>query len=319
MPFTPPKGAEGCRVEWFYLYGERPTQKFLSKRQIVVKELLGVFKLLRHFGSLRNAAVYAVGGQWSCLLVHRLFGPLLGNAHFYYRNFYLHSLGEKKAVKRVLSALLNRKNITLLVQTPGEEEYFRNLSAKPEIIFYPYCDDTMLGEMKAESPKGDSEGYVFTGGYTNRDYELMAEVARMMPGEKFVIVKSKLNGNVDFPSNVEVHSDIDPEEFKRLLQGSKVVVVPLKEDVGASGQMLCLQAMRCAKPIVYANVSAISYYFTPSSGYPYEIGNAQSLHCALQDALSEKLPDAGANAQRISMKYTRSAEREMIARALGLQ
>ena len=106
----------------------------------------------------------------------------------------------------------------------------------------------------------------------------MLQLAKTNAKRRFLFVASKLNKGLNsLPSNVELKRDVSPQEFGKLMEGASIVVVPLKEDVGSSGQMLCIQSMRYHKPIVYTDVSSINYYFTETSGIPYEIGSLDSL------------------------------------------
>ena len=238
------------------------------------------------------------------MLFLRLFRGVLGrDTHLYLYNFYLHSLGNNRHVKRILRFLMNNDRLTLIAQTPGEKDYYRKLSKKINLEFVPYCSDV---EERQNTVSLD-EGYIFTGGYTNRDYPLMMQLAERMPERKFLFVASKLNGAFDrMPKNVELRRDVSPQEFADLMAGAAIVVAPLKEDVGSSGQMLCIQAMRYHKPIVYTNVSSISYYFAPDSGMPYEIGNIDSLHQAVTTVTADAdlARTMGDNAYRESKKYT---------------
>lgn len=146
----------------------------------------------------------------------------------------------------------------------------------------------------------------------------MADLAKQFPTERFVFVMSKLNKSIAFPDNVSVYNDISSDKFQELLSKAKIVVIPLKEDVGSSGQMLCIQAMRNAKPIVYCNVSSISYYFTPQSGYPYELGNIDSLRSSVKDAIAGNISQAGQNAFNESLQFTKKREKAMIEHILDL-
>lgn len=198
---------------------------------------------------------------------------------------------------------MNNKNITLIVQTPNEKNYYKTISRKIRIEFVPYCSDFI-------SPKSTSkqtESYIFTGGYTNRDYELIRKLANEFPKEKFVIIASKLNKDCDsMPSNILIEKEVPNNKFEEILSKATTVIVPLKEDVGSSGQMLCISAMRNRKPIIYTNVSSINYYFTSTSGYPYQIGDIDSLKLALSKCLNDKNKAKlfGENAYKESLKYT---------------
>lgn len=135
----------------------------------------------------------------------------------------------------------------------------------------------------------------------------MTSLARSKPDIRFMFVVSNLNKEIgDLPSNVTLKRNVSAEEFANLMEGAAIVVVPLKEDVGSSGQMLCLQAMRYHKPIVYANVSSINYYFTKESGIPYKLGDLLSLTEALESLLDDEAQakKIGDKAFEESLRYT---------------
>ncbi len=248
--------------------------------------------------------------------VFRLFNTLLGTeTRLYLYNFYLHRLGNNKYVKSFLSFLLNTNRLTLILQSPSEFDYYRNLSKKVRLEFVPYCSDIEQQENDVKL----NDGYIFSGGYSNRDYSLMIELAKRMPDRQFVFVASKLNNDLyDIPSNVLVKKDIAIEDFSKLLRKAAIVVIPLKEDVGSSGQMLCLQAMRYHKPIVYTNISSINYYFTDKSGIGYKIGDLNSLIASVKTILQNDdiARDMGNMAFNESLKYTNTNCMKMIDRII---
>ncbi len=221
-------------------------------------------------------------------------------------------------MKRVLAFLLNNERVNIIVQTPKEKDYFETMSCKVRVDFVPYCSDSF------PSATNSKEGeYIFSGGYTNRDYKLVACVARMFVNEKFVVVASHLNNDTDdMPANVTVHKDIPSQEFYDLLAGARIVIVPLREDVGSSGQMLCLATMRYRKPIIYTDVSSINYYFSsPGAGVPYKIGDAHSLADALRLCLEnpEVCEDCGNNAYEESRKFTVKECFREVAQMMGYE
>lgn len=302
---------EGYAVKRFFL-GKRPKVKFPSKKDIVKGEMKGTLKILSHFRFFKNAKIYCTGGQFAAMLVSRLFGWALGKEHhLYLHNFYLHSLGNNRWVQRALRFLMNNRKLTLMAQTPGEIAFYRKLSDKMELQFVPYCSD-VKERQNTMSVRG---GYVFTGGYTNRDYGIMTRLAKRKPEVSFMFVASNLNKDIgDLPPNVTLKRNVPTEEFANLMEKAAIVVVPLKEDVGSSGQMLCLQAMRYHKPIVYADVSSINYYFTKESGIPYKLGDLQSLSDAVDSLLDDetRAKEMGDKACEESWKYTSMNSMKMI-------
>lgn len=142
----------------------------------------------------------------------------------------------------------------------------------------------------------------------------MTELARTLPAQHFTFVVSHLNNVGDMPQNVRLLSDIPPEQFRDELARSEIVVVPLRDDVGSSGQMLCLQAMQLGKPIVYSDVSSIAYYFTPQSGIPYTKGDLNSLKKAVERLVQSKTEREakGKQAQERSKRFTNDVRLQMI-------
>lgn len=287
---------------------------FPSKIKLLFDELICFIKLLLKFRFFRNKKVLCQGGQLSFFFMNRLFGYLLGKEfHLYVYNFYLHALGEKRIVKQILKYFLNSKKITLIVQSPGEVEYYKNLSNKCSVIFTPYCQDV---DNNTESfVLNPPQNYIFSGGYTNRDYPLIIECAKAFPNICFVLVVSHLNLN-DFnetiPSNVILYKDTDKELFYSIMKGAWAVIVPLKDDVGASGQMLCLGAMGLSKPIIYTDVSSINYYFKAdiNCGIPYQISDLNSLIQSINTLIrydEREIKNIGENAYNNYIeKYTRN-------------
>lgn len=269
--------ARGFEVETFSFY-PAPADSFRSKPQLVALYMRTLFKLAWRFPRYRNGRVFCSGGHYAWMAMTRLFGFFLGaEYHLYLWNFYIHGLGKKPAIRKILQILLNSDRITVIAQSPGDVEYFARLSRNAP-LFVPYCeDDYRVPTNRDLVTEGD---YLFAGGYSNRDYATVLECARLVPDQQFVIVASHLNkdfSDESVPINVRVFRDIDRDRFHGLLETSTAVIVPLKDDVGSSGQMVCIAAMRLCKPVIFASAPAIDYFFEEGCALPYEMGNAVSL------------------------------------------
>lgn len=246
----------------------RKTCEFVSKGWLVrlwgKKFLQWCFK----FHKLKNKRIYATAGHLPLMAVARIFGRFMGDYHIYLDNFYLHGLGQKSTVKKILRWLINNPRVTIFTYSEKEVEYFRNLSSKPKVEFIPFCSDFKpITDKLPPLPEGDKlpENYIFTGGYTNRDYDLVINLAKRFPRQNFIIVASALNRLdqiEDKPENLRIFTDLPKEQFESLLAASTIVLIPLREDVGASGQMLAISALRNGKPTIYTDLSVINYFFT---------------------------------------------------------
>ena len=151
-----------------------------------------------------------------------------------------------------------------------------------------------MGEVSLSGSCGEGENYIFAGGYTNRDYNCLINAAKKINYE-FLIICSRLNKITEKLPNLKILKDVNTEEFFCYLNNSKIVVIPLEEDTGSSGQMVALAAMFLKKAIIYTNVSCLSQYFEDGiSGICYEKGNSEDLALKISyllqnDALCYKL------------------------------
>jgi glycosyltransferase involved in cell wall biosynthesis len=106
------------------------------------------------------------------------------------------------------------------------------------------------------------EGYIFTGGRTNRDFKTAFEALATL-GHRAIIAAGE---DVEFPAVVPAHisivRDISSDEFQRLVQGARIVVVALKNPEVSSGQVVLNRAMRSGKPVVITATAGIDEYVT---------------------------------------------------------
>lgn len=277
-----------------YYFFEKPSKLFQNKIEIILNMISCSFMLFFGFNKFRNKKVLCMGGHFAFLLFGK-FSFLIGESfHLYLYNFYLHDLGENEIVKRILRFLLKDSKVTLIAQSPIEVEYYSPMMIN-KVHFVPYCEDKVDENPTKNNIMSDSQNYIFTGGYTNRDYPLIFECAHAMPMVNFVIVMSSLNrGDIpdNIPSNIQMFFDLPAEDFFELQYKSDCIIVPLKKDVGASGQMLCLGAIKRKKPVIYCNLSSISYYFPiKKMGISYERNNIHSLVQAVEYFYTLSLQD----------------------------
>lgn len=231
-------------------------------------------------------------------------------------NFYFHAAGEHPLVKLTLRCLLS-DGVTVCVQNPAEVRYYRQLAPSVVVRYVAYGggDTTDLGQPVQPSAACD---YIFSGGYSSRDYQTLVEAASQFPDENFVIACATANRLPrHLPSNVRVVRDTEPAEFARLLGQSKVVVLPLVNRPGSAGQMVALDAMRLARPLVFADVPAVAQYCRHrESGIAFRPGDADDLARKLREILADErlARSLAARAQdRWARHFTRTAFEEQLA------
>jgi len=182
-------------------------------------------------------------------------------------NFYLHAAGENQLLRKMLT-LIFRDDIHIILQSRYEFEQYRKSYPLIHPYFIPYGQDEI--QKTYQGLLSEDRGYIFSGGYTNRDYETLMKAAEVLP-YRFVVVCSRLNRLPErIPQNVTVHREVSDEEFHSLMAKSRLIVLNLKDQVGSSGQMVALAGLSFRKPIIYAQNEAISHYFQDGkSGLSY--------------------------------------------------
>ena len=230
--------------------------------------------LIRHWKEVDCVLLPGMLAAVPFLLWARLL-PLGGSAkRIVLIRFFLHSLGENWGVKLILRYILANKNLTINVQSQQDEIYCRELTNWASIKYFPYCQD----DVEFSEEFGKEQTYVFAGGYTNRDYVCMLKAAEKIPHD-FIIICSRLNQMAfKIPANVRILKDIPRHEFNGYMKNARVIVIPLRKETGASGQMVALSAMSLKRPVIYSDVSSIAQYFTNGkTGIAYEPGNKKDL------------------------------------------
>lgn len=279
------------------------TAKWLNKKQLVVVMFFNFFYFVYRF-VIRIRQKYDVViladhvVAIPFLFMVKILSFLNARKKIILMSFFLHKLGGKKLVQKILRFLLKNEKILMIVQSGYEAEYYSQLIDKTKVVHFPFCQH----EVSVSEDCGKGEKYIFAGGYTNRDYECLFKAARKI-NHNFIVICSTLNQIEDNqkPDNVKILKQVKHSDFHGYMKNSKIVVIPLKEKTGSSGQMVALAAMLFKKPVIYTNIDSVSQYFEDGiSGIAYEINNADDLadkiyHLWAEPRLREKL---GANAYK---------------------
>ncbi len=244
---------------------EEQTNVFRSKKRLLVEQLSGLWLILRNYRTVRRAQViYAIGFiALTAKLLRRL--GLLEYERLFHYSFFIHS-PSWFPVFRLLARLDTDRN-TYVISSRGELDLYNTEMGIPRhrMAYLPFGDWQSDQAWQAElSTKATSQTpYYFSGGYSNRDYQALAEAWQNVPNCRLVIVCSRLNTEmdaIDFPSNVEIYRDLPPAEFERWISGAKACILPLKFNSGAAGQTVLLQYMRKKKLVIVNAVDVVDDY-----------------------------------------------------------
>jgi glycosyltransferase involved in cell wall biosynthesis len=142
---------------------------------------------------------------------------------------------------------------------------------------------------KLDEPDGTAalEGrYVFTGGYSNRDYQTFFGAVSALD-DPVIAVASALSDLGKPPPNVDVRLDISWDDFEELIGGCALLVVPLRPGGEASGQNVLLRGIRYVRPVVATRHDSLVEYL--GDDYPGFVpaGDAQALRHAIDRGLRD--------------------------------
>jgi len=268
------------------------TKKMLNKRQVALVMIYNLFYFIYRFvlaGRHRYDAIILDSHVIAIpfLLLVKIFPFVRAKSKILVISFFLHGISKNRFVQNFLRFVLGSKGVVLTTQSLHELQYYAHLIGSDRVVYLPFSQH----EVSVSKDRGKGKDYIFAGGYTNRDYECLFKAARMVD-QHFIIICSKLN-RIDLaqkPDNVRILYDTSHADFHGYLKNSKIVVIPLKENTGSSGQMVALAAMFFKKPVIYANTDSISQYFEAGvSGVPYRMNDAQDLANKIRFLLAEPL------------------------------
>ena len=155
---------------------------------------------------------------------------------------------------RMVISLIDGPHVRYAVLSTKEVETFPEVwGVDPDrVVFQPFPNT--LHEYRGMKTRDD--GYLFSGGNSVRDYELL-EAA--LEGTNIPTrITSKWQPTRDLP-NLEV-SPTSHKDFMSLLANSRAVVVPLRQSVRSAGQQSYLNAMGLGKAVIVTEAPGVRDY-----------------------------------------------------------
>jgi len=301
-----------------YYFAKKPKKNFYSKRELILIDILNLISLLFKWRLLSGVrTIYLNGLHFSFFIYLKLFGNK--NMRVVIANFYIHGLSKKMWFNTFLKILFNKNKYIIIAQSEYEVQYFKSLGESLTIYYIPFCAErlNMLALTKFENNKK----YIFSGGYSNRDYDLLFEAASKVLNINFIVVASELNILKRVPKNIEVFKEVTPNEFNNLLYNSYAVIIPLKESSGSSGQMVALTAMQMSKGIIYTDFPVLSQYFDIESGISMKGGSLVEMIDSLNKAWNNPtiLDKMGKKSEkRYSMYFSKENYNNKVASILNI-
>jgi glycosyltransferase involved in cell wall biosynthesis len=159
---------------------------------------------------------------------------------------FVHAGPLRRVVNLLLRALRTRDMEFIAFSDAERRNLTDAVGVAPQRIHRVVYRGNPLDAVAAPASDGD---YVFTGGYSNRDYETFFAAVRGLRRD-VIAVPSALNDIRDVPPNVDLRTDVPWDEFDGLVGGCAVLVLPLRAGGEACGQNVLLRGIQHSRPVV---------------------------------------------------------------------
>lgn len=190
-----------------------------------------------------------------------------------------------KIFKKFLIRLMVKSVSLFVVWSQDEiENYHKEFGIpKDKLKFIPHHST-----LKNYNFKIYDGNYIFAGGNSSRDYiTLIKAVENFSIKTVIALTDYSLIEGINIPDNVEIVS-LSKEEFRQYMAGSKMVVVPLKNNLlQSAGQQTYLNAMSMKKPVIVSKAPGVKDYINNyETGIIVEPENPEALRKAISFILN---------------------------------
>ncbi|MEX1107095.1 MAG: glycosyltransferase, partial [Ilumatobacteraceae bacterium] len=144
----------------------------------------------------------------------------------------------------------------------------RNVFLESQVIGVVYRREHDLVPLldAGSATPADSVPFVFTAGYSHRDYATFSTAVAAAPWSVHMVISESNRADVTVGPEVVVEFDVPWDRYEDLLRRSAVVAIPLLPGGGACGQSVMLSAMKYSRPVVATAHPSIEAYV--GSDYP---------------------------------------------------
>jgi glycosyltransferase involved in cell wall biosynthesis len=151
-------------------------------------------------------------------------------------------------------------------------------------------------------------GYVFAGGNSYRDYDLLVRAVEGL--DVPVRVASSWRPAQPLPPNVQV-GPLPPEEYNRTMLGAGLMVVPLRPAARSAGQQTYLSAMLAGKPLIVTDAPGVRDYVVPGQTALVVEADPEALRAAITWVMD---PAHKPEVDLMTERARRSVEEQYLAR-----
>jgi glycosyltransferase involved in cell wall biosynthesis len=240
-----------------------PALRFKTARQLLLVYFCGAYQLLQHLRSFESARTVVVFSHFAFVvkLLARL--RLLRYGRLVCFGFFLHDPHWLPICRWLVR--LDRTDDHYVVFSEFERDLYASQLGVPleRMHFVPLGDWGQIRQPAPESADAQRGDYYFAGGRSNREYLPLVEAFRSISAQLIIVCSGsnweELKG-ISLPENVSVLSDVPVDTFDEYVRGAKAGIIPLKRDMGSSGQSVALALMRNARCVIATNAGGLHSY-----------------------------------------------------------
>ena len=222
------------------------------------------------------------------------------------------------AQKYFSSALAYRGLKTAICHSVNELDYYKDIfpSLSEKLCFIPFGMDY---SEPANLSSAGNESYYFSGGASNRDYEIIIRSALDLKDTYFKIACKPENvpETIDCPPNVKFIFDAYGEEFERLIASAEGVIITLKDLNISAGQIVIMRAMAMGKTIIASDSMGLSNYINDDNAYLID-SRAESLTAVINNIKTNEA-QASKKAERALCDYRENFSSNALATGIAEQ
>lgn len=278
-------------------------------RRSSVVQLYGDLRwALRFFSVRKDYDALLTGSERPALvlaLMQRVLRPQVRVPHVLLESMWnLPERGFGRWKRRLLLHWVAQAVDRIIVYSRHQIGAYASLLGVPEQKFVFLHSHSTLYGVNYSPTSGD---YIFSGGYTNRDYPTLFAAVHDLPYRTVVCVGSKSVLGAEMPVNVEVQESLPEDTFNRLMAGSAFVVIPLRGGVlEPGGRQVFQNAMTMGKAVIVTDLLATDYITDGINGLLVAPESPAQLRAAIVRFMSDPnlTVRLGHAAQRSSGEFT---------------
>lgn len=223
------------------------------------------------------------------------------------------------ALSRLLIRAADGPHVRWCVLSREELELFPRTWGVPagRVVFTPFAHTLWHG---GEHEPTSDDGYLFSGGNSLRNYDLLVDAVAGLPVE--LVIATGWRPHPPRPG-LRV-GKVSHEEFLRLLRHCRGLVLPLQAATRSTGQQTYLNAMALGKPVIVTDAPGVRDHIEDGVTGVVVPPTAEALRSAvrrlLDPAHAERFAAMGLRArERVLAGFTEERYRESLLRVAGVR